>query len=52
MAKSRIEKSPVIFTPDKLAVILNMMNSEGYLMEYFCETDDKGHDVKIDWLVT
>ena len=67
MAKSRIEKSPVTFTPDNLDFILNMMNSEDYLMEYFRETDDKGrylywdkfkwrvpkgHDVKKAWLVT
>ena len=67
MAKSRIEKSPITFTPDNLAVVLNMMNSDAYLMEYFRETDDKGrylywdqfkwrvpkeHDVKKAWLVT
>ena len=67
MAKSRIEKAPISFTPDNLAVVLNMMNSDGYLMEYFRETDDKGrylywdqfkwrvpknHDVKKAWLVT
>ena len=67
MAKTRIEKSPITFSPDDLAVVLNMMNSEAYLMEYFRETDDKGrylywdkfkwrvpkeHDVKKAWLVT
>jgi len=67
MAKSRIEKSPITFTPDNLAVVLNLMNSENYLMEYFKETDDKGrylywdkfkwhvpkeHDVKKAWLIT
>ncbi len=67
MAKSRIEKSPITFNPDNLAVVLNMMNTESYLMEYFRETDDKGrylywdkfkwhvpkeHDVKKAWLVT
>ena len=67
MAKSRIEKSPITFNPDNLAVVLNMMNTESYLMEYFRETDDKGrylywdkfkwhvpkeHDLKKAWLVT
>ena len=67
MAKSRIEKSSITFTPDNLAVVLNLMNSDPYLVEYFRETDDKGrylywdkfkwhvrkeHDVKKAWLVT
>jgi Fic family protein len=67
MAKSRIEKSSITFTPDNLAVVLNLMNSDAYLMEYFRETDDKGrylywdkfkwhvakeHDRKKAWLVT
>ena len=67
MAKSRIERSPITFSPDNLAVVLNMMNDESYLMEYFRETDGKGrylywdkfkwhvpkeHDLKKAWLVT
>jgi len=67
MAKSRIEKSSITFTPDNLAVVLTMMNSESYLIEYFRETDDQGrylywdkfkwhvskdHDVQKAWLVT
>ena len=67
MSKSRIEKSPITFSPDNLAVVLHMMQNEGYLMEYFRETDNKGrylywdqfkwrvnknHDVKKAWLVT
>jgi Fic family protein len=67
MAKSRIEKSPITFTPDNLAVVLQMMQKEPELMEYFRETDDKGrylywdkfkwhvpanHDVSKAWLVT
>jgi len=67
MAKSRIEKSPISFSPDNLAVVLQMMQVEGYLMEYFRETDEKGrylywdkfkwrvaknHDVQKAWLVT
>jgi Fic family protein len=67
MSKNRIEKSPITFTPDNLAVVLELMQSEEYLMEYFRETDNKGrylywnqfkwrvpkrHDVKKAWLVT
>ena len=67
MAKSRIEKSPITFTPENLADVLNLMNEDAYLMEYFRETDDKGrylywdkfkwrvpknHDVEKAWLVT
>ena len=67
MSKSRIEKSPITFSPDNLAVVLHMMQDEAYLMEYFRETDGKGrylywdqfkwrvskkHDVKKAWLVT
>jgi len=67
MAKSRIEKSPITFSPDNLAFVLQMMQSEAHLMEYFRETDEKGrylywdqfkwripkqHDVKKAWLVT
>ncbi len=67
MSKSRIEKSPITFSPDNLAVVLHMMQDESYLMEYFRETDNKGrylywnefkwrvdrnHDVKKAWLVT
>jgi len=67
MSKSRIEKSPITFTPDNLAVILELMQNEAYLMEYFRETDNKGrylywdqfkwripknHDMKKAWLVT
>jgi Fic family protein len=67
MSKSRIEKSPITFTPDNLAVVLELIQSEGYLMEYFRETDNKGrylywdkfkwrvpksHDVQKAWLVT
>lgn len=67
MSKSRIDKSPITFAPDDLAVVLQMMQNEAYLMEYFKETDDKGrylywdqfkwrvsknHDVEKAWLVT
>jgi Fic family protein len=67
MSKSRIEKSPITFSPDNLAVLLHMMQDESYLMEYFRETDEKGrylywdefkwrvkkgHDIKKAWLVT
>ena len=67
MAKSRIEKSPITFTPDNLTEVLSLMNDDAYLMEYFRETDDKGrylywdkfrwrvpkeHDVEKAWLVT
>lgn len=41
MAKSRIEKSPISFSPDNLAVVLHMMQSEAELIVYFRETDDK-----------
>ena len=67
MSKSRIEKSPITFSPDNLAVVLHMMQDEAYLIEYFRETDDKGrylywdqfkwrvskqHDIKKAWLIT
>jgi Fic family protein len=67
MSKSRIEKSPITFSPHKLDVVLHMVQNEGYLMEYFRETDNKGrylywdqfkwrvnknHDVKKAWLIT
>ena len=67
MAKSRIEQSPIVFSPENLTPILQMMQDEGYLMEYFRETDDKGrylywdkfkwhipahHDATKAWLTT
>ena len=67
MAKSRIEQSPITFSPENLATVLHMMQEQPELMEYFRETDDKGrylywdkfkwhvakeHDVKKAWLVT
>ena len=67
MAKSRIEKAPVSFSPDNLAGVLSLMQNEGHLMEYFRETDEKGrylywdkfkwhvpqsHDAQKAWLVT
>jgi len=67
MSKSRIEKSPITFSPNNLVLVLQMMQDESYLMEYFRETDDKGrylywdqfkwrvckgHDIKKAWLIT
>jgi len=67
MSKSRIEKSPVTFSPNNLSVLLEMMQNEAHFMEYFRETDKKGrylywdefkwrvernHDKKKAWLVT
>ncbi|SFV71328.1 hypothetical protein MNB_SV-13-2142 [hydrothermal vent metagenome] len=67
MSKSRIEKAPITFSPDNLAVVLHMMQNDSYLMKYFRETDKKGRylywnefkwrvdrndDVKKAWLIT
>jgi len=68
MSKSRIEKSPITLTPDNLAVVLELVQSDkGYMIDYFRETDHKGrylywdqfkwrvpknYDVKKAWLVT
>jgi len=67
MSKSRIEKAPITFSPDNLAVVLHMMQNDSYLMKYFRETDKKGRylywnefkwrvdkndDAKKAWLIT
>ena len=67
MSKSRIEKAPIAFSPSNLDVVMQMVQDNSYLMEYFRETDNKGrylywdefrwrvnreHDKKKAWVVT
>ncbi len=67
MSKSRIEKAPVTFNISELPKLMNELQQESYLTEYFSETDKKGrylywnefkwrvpkeHNAKKAWLIT